>query len=235
MIISYHIFTRRNEVLAKVIFLHLSVIHSVHRGEYLTRPDTPPRTRQVPPGTRHPPDQTPPPGPGRYPLGPDTPPDQTPPQDQAGTPWDQTPPGPDTPGTKHPPTPRPDTPQDQTPPPLPRNSRLRNTVNDRPVRILLECILVIAGYMHLLALVSVLLYAGPKLNTHSNRWNLSRQNWFCPNTPSCIQNLIRDQQPFTSVAEKGWNNCMFSNPRWHFKDLWMQVGWHQNFKTILSK
>ena len=43
------------------------------------------------------------------------------------------PPGPDT----SPPS------RDQTRPPPPRNSRLRNTVNDRPVRILLECILVI--------------------------------------------------------------------------------------------
>ena len=32
---SRSIFTGRNEVVAKVIFLHLSVIHSVHRGMYL--------------------------------------------------------------------------------------------------------------------------------------------------------------------------------------------------------
>ena len=76
----------------------------------------PPRTRQVhPPRTRQLP----------HPPGPDT----TPP-DQAGTPpWDQTPPG-----TRH-------LPRDQAGPP-PGNSRLRNTVNVRPVRILLECILV---------------------------------------------------------------------------------------------
>ena len=30
--VSFEFFTGRNEVLAKVIFLHLSVIHSVHRG-----------------------------------------------------------------------------------------------------------------------------------------------------------------------------------------------------------
>ena len=30
--LNMYIFTGRNEVLAKVIFLHLSVIHSVHRG-----------------------------------------------------------------------------------------------------------------------------------------------------------------------------------------------------------
>ena len=88
------VITGRNEVLAKVIFLHLSVIHSVHKGgEYLTRPDTPPPSRT----SHHPPP-------------------------------DQDPPGQDTPQTRHP----------------PGNSRLRNTVNDRPVRILLECILVLS-------------------------------------------------------------------------------------------
>ena len=67
------IITVRNEV-AKVMFLHLSVSHSVHRGEGGGLPqcmlgyhplgaDTP-RTRhpleQTPPGTRHLPEQTPP-------------------------------------------------------------------------------------------------------------------------------------------------------------------------------
>ena len=83
------IFTGRNEVVAKVIFLHLSVIHSVHRGGeglpqcmlgYHPPPDqTPPPWIRHPPGIRHPPrirhhpprDQTPPPsGPGRHPPGP---------------------------------------------------------------------------------------------------------------------------------------------------------------------
>ena len=65
--------------------------------------------------------------PGRHPPGPGTPqdqvhlPDQVPPQDQVH------------PGTKY-------TPRDQVHPP--GSSRLRNTVNERPVRILLECILV---------------------------------------------------------------------------------------------
>ena len=59
----FAIFTGRNEVLAKVIFLHLSVIHSVHRGEYLTRPDTPPPVPGTPPRDQA---GTPPPGPGRY-------------------------------------------------------------------------------------------------------------------------------------------------------------------------
>ena len=60
------IFTGRNEVVAKVIFLHPSVIHSVHRGGglpqcmlgYHAREQTPPsRTRHPPPQ-----DQTPPRG-----------------------------------------------------------------------------------------------------------------------------------------------------------------------------
>ena len=54
----------------------------------------------------------------RHPLGPDLPSEQTPP-------WDQTPPGSDTPQSRPPP-----------------RSRLRHTVNEQPVHILLECILV---------------------------------------------------------------------------------------------
>ena len=106
------------EVVAKVIFLHLSVIHSVHGGVCLSACwDTTPQTRH------HPPDQTTP-GPDTYPPpGPDTPradthpPEQTPleqaptphplgadthpqadapradnhPPDQTPTPWEQTP------------------------------------------------------------------------------------------------------------------------------------------------
>ena len=87
--------TGRNEVVAKVMFLHVCVILFTGgvsgQGE---NPTTPPPGRENPPWSRHPPqDQTP--------LGPD-------------------PPGPD-------------------PPP---GSRLQHTVNERPVRILLECILV---------------------------------------------------------------------------------------------
>ena len=73
-----------------------------------------------------PPDQIP------TPPRPDTPPDQTSPSplDQTSpSPLDQTPPPP-RPGT--PPPPRPHTP----------GSRRQHTVNERPVRILLECILV---------------------------------------------------------------------------------------------
>ena len=94
------IFTGRNEVLAKVIFLHLSVIHSVHRRGS-TRPGTPLPQDQA--GT--------PPGPGRYPP-----------------------------------------PQETDPPP--GSSRLRNTVNARPVRILPECILV---YINILINLSIIL------------------------------------------------------------------------------
>ena len=73
------------------------------------------------------------------PRGDTHPRDQTPP-DQAPTPWEQTPPpptrppGPDTPpGADTPPGP-------DTPPPW---SRQHHTVYERPVCILLECILVI--------------------------------------------------------------------------------------------
>ena len=117
--------TGRNEVLAKVIFLHLSVIHSVHRGGgillawggFSCHP-TPPAWRT--PGADTPPEQTPP--------GMENPPDQTPPGME--NPPEQTPP-PCPPDGEPPPTP-------DTPP----GSRPRHTIYDRPVRILLECILV---------------------------------------------------------------------------------------------
>ena len=125
------------------MFLHVSVILSTWgvsgQGD---PPRETPQTRQTHPPSprpgRHPPDQadTPwtrqtPPGPGRHtPRTRQTPPDQadTPP-DQADTPPDQA----DTPPTR------------QTPPRPGRHppvSRLQNTVYERPVRILLECILV---------------------------------------------------------------------------------------------
>ena len=121
---------------AKVIFLHLSVILLTwgvylvwFRGVYLVwswgvyLADTP-QTRYTPPGPGTPPrtrytpwDQVHPPD-QVHPLGSGTPPwDQVHPQDQVH------PPGPGTPpGTRY------------TPP--------RNTDHERPVRILLECILV---------------------------------------------------------------------------------------------
>ena len=75
--------TDRNEVVAKVMFLHLFVIHSVHRAGG----GIPQGTEAEPPQTRH------------------------------TTPHPQ---------SRHP----------------PRPGRLRHTVYERPVRILLECILV---------------------------------------------------------------------------------------------
>ena len=125
---------------------------SVHAG-IPPRADTP-QTRHPPPrpGTpwsRHPPDQAPrgsrPPGSKCTPPRPGTPweqtplqadpPEQTPPQTRhspgADPPWEQTHPpvGADTPPTL---------PVSRHPPP---GSRLQHTVNERPVRILLECIL----------------------------------------------------------------------------------------------
>ena len=111
---------------AKVMFLQASVIlltGGVCLSACWDTTTTTPRSRH-PPGTRHPP-------------GPDTPRDQTLP------PKEQTPPGADPPGTRPPPRADPpgaDTPPGTRPPPL--GSRLWDTVNERPVRILLECILV---------------------------------------------------------------------------------------------
>ena len=94
------------------------VCHSVHRGGVCLSAywdTTPP----------HPPEQT------HSSPGADTPPEQTPPRSRH--PWKQThPPG----AGRHPPGA--DTPQSRHPP----GSILRHTVNQRPVRILLECILV---------------------------------------------------------------------------------------------
>ena len=95
------IITGRNKVVAKVIFLHLSVIHSVHRGGgglpqcMLGYPPW----EQTPPGADQPP-RTSPPRPGR------------PPSEQADPPPEQTPPGPGRP-------PRDQTPSDQADPPGP--------------------------------------------------------------------------------------------------------------------
>ena len=131
--------TGRNEVVAKVIFLHLSVIlFTVGEGVCLSACWDTPQIRH------HPLDQTPPP-----PDQADTTPPQTRhhhppwtrhhPPDQVDTPPDQTPP---TPQTRQTPPNQADTPQhppDQADPP---RSRLQHTVYERPVRILLECILV---------------------------------------------------------------------------------------------
>ena len=121
-IVHRFIFTGRNEVVAKVMFLQVSVcpqgggvcLSACWDANPPPRPGRPPRDQADPPGTRQTPhqDQADPPGTRRIPPGTR----QAPPQDQA-----------DPLGTR------------QTPP----GSRLQYTVyNERPVRILLECILV---------------------------------------------------------------------------------------------
>ena len=113
------------------------VCHSVHRGVSASVHAGIPH----PPGADTPWEQTPPgavtPTGADTPLAADTPRQQTPP-------WQQTPPR-----SRHPP--RADNPPEQTPPP-PRSrhlrSRLRHTVNERAVRILLECILVFSKHFN---------------------------------------------------------------------------------------
>ena len=124
MILEY-IVTGRNEIMAKVIFLHLSIILFTRRRclpqcmlGYHTH--TPPGSRHTP-RSRHPQEQT------------DTPQEQTPSTDTTGAdtpPWsrhplEQTPPRAETPQSRH-----------------PLGSRLQHTVNEWPVHILLECIIV---------------------------------------------------------------------------------------------
>ena len=94
------------------------VCHSVHRGVFASvHTGTPhphiPQSRHTPP-----PEQTP--RRSRHPAGADTPQEQTHPPGAGRHPL-----GADTPQSRHPP-----------------GSILRHTVNQRPVRILLECILV---------------------------------------------------------------------------------------------
>ena len=124
--------TGRNEVVAKVIFLHLFVILFTGGGSGI-------------PACTDPPEQTPPQS------GP--PQEQTPPGVETPHPLEQTPLGADTPPSRHPPSrhppsrhpPRADNPPAAETTPPPSRSRLRDTVNERPVRILLECILVFFG------------------------------------------------------------------------------------------
>ena len=131
LLYTWSFVTGRNEVVAKVIFLPLSVILFTEGGVCLSAcwDTTHPQEQTTPP------EQTPPK---------QTPPKQTPPQADttsgADTLQSRHPQGADTP-------PRADTPLEQTPPPPPAppppGSRLQHTVNERPVRILLECILVV--------------------------------------------------------------------------------------------
>ena len=117
------IFTVRKRSCGKVIFLHLSVSHSVHRGDTLPR--------QVPPSGRYTPRAGTPPPPWQvFPL----------PPGQVHPPGQVYPPGRYTPRQVHPPRqvhhpPGRYTPQAGTPTP-PRQSL------QRTVRILLECFLV---------------------------------------------------------------------------------------------
>ena len=152
---NFDIFAGRNEVVAKVIFLHLFVILFTGGGVCLSacRDTTPPG--QTPPraDTPYPSEQTP--------LK-QTPPEQTPPQSRHSPgadkpPWSRHPPQSRPPQSRHPPRSR--HPPEHTPlgtdtPPAPGadtplgadtppGSTLRHTVNERPVRILLECILVV--------------------------------------------------------------------------------------------
>ena len=109
--------TGRNEVVAKVMFLHKCVI--LFTGGVWADP---PGTMQTLPQQGEPPqDQA-----------------DTPPRDQADTPHPagRIPPA----GRTPPPGTRQTPPQDQADPPPGR--RLQHTVNERPVCILLECILV---------------------------------------------------------------------------------------------
>ena len=121
-IVHRFIFTGRSEVVAKVMFLQVSVCPQgggVCLGACWDA-NTPPQTRQTPLG------------PGRAPLGPGRHPPGT-----SRPPWDQA----DPPGTRQaPPGTRQTPPGPGRPPP---GSRLQHTVYyERPVRILLECILV---------------------------------------------------------------------------------------------
>ena len=120
---SPDIFTGRNEVVAKVMFLQVSVCPQGGGGclpQCMLGCQNPPLGPGRPPQNQAdtPLDQADPPGPGRHPPGTR----QTPPQDQ----WD-----PPSTGTGRPPPP---------------GSRLQHTVYERLVRILLECILVNADF-----------------------------------------------------------------------------------------
>ena len=103
--------------MAKVTFLHVSVILLTGgvSGEHPPTKENPPRTKETPPDQGEPP------------------PDQgEPPWDQGEPPLDQGEPPPWDQGKP---------PPDQADPPTPGRT-LQHTVNERPVRILLECILV---------------------------------------------------------------------------------------------
>ena len=156
---------------------------SVHAGIPPPRPDTL-RTTPPRPDSRHPPavdtplDQITPRA--DIPQSRHPPREQTPPRPD--TPWtrhhpEQTPPRSRSPQTRHPlgttpleqtpPSPRADTPPCTTPweqipslgPDTPMGSRLQHTVNEWPVHILLECILVLGINTHVLSYPMTLSYS----------------------------------------------------------------------------
>ena len=112
----------------------------------------------------------------RYPPGADTPLEQTPPEQTppgADTSLEQTPLWEQTPLEQTPPGP--DTPLEQIPPP---GSRLRHTVNERPVRILLECILVFNCYCSRYCAGSELSTCGGPRIFHRENVTLGVQRYF---------------------------------------------------------
>ena len=138
--LSEHIFTGRNEVVAKVCVCPqggclpqcMLGCHTPLDGEPLRMenpPDGEPPLDRNPPGWRTPPDGEPP--------WMENPPGWRTPLDGEPPPRWRTPPDGEPPRMENPPGWR--TPPDGEPPP---GSRLQHTVYERPVRILLECILV---------------------------------------------------------------------------------------------
>ena len=124
MLVICHVYYWPQRSWAKVMFLQASVILSTGGvlpqcmlGCQPPRDQRPPWTRQTP--TPHPPGTRDPPASGRHPPG-----TRAPPPDQAD---------PDPPDQADPPGPG------RHPPP---GSRRQHVVNERPVRILVECILV---------------------------------------------------------------------------------------------
>ena len=147
------IITCRNEVVAKVMFLHVSVI--LFMGGSLGSPppwdqaDTPPQAGRTPPAGKPPWDQADPPGRENPPSR------ENPPGTRQTTSGRENPPGTrQTPRTRQTPPRQGETPRDQADNPpgpgRPPGRRLRHTVNERPVRILLECILVC--FVHLVVI-----------------------------------------------------------------------------------
>ena len=187
-LILFILITGRNKVVAKVMFLLVSVIlftgglPQCMLGYHTPQEQIPLRSRYPPgadtPRSRHPPEQTTPRA--------DTPhPQSRHPHPQSRHPPEQTPPQ-----SRHPL--RADTPQEQTDPPRPDTprsrhslgadthlgSRLRHTVNEQPVCILLECILVLeltvvygtgTKMPHLSDIP--FLFKTPSFNTHANHAN----------------------------------------------------------------